>query len=260
MKQSFVKKAIYCLIVIIPFCLLFFKPAVFQHIKIASWEVASGPINILMMPVRELRKLITYRKTYRQYQQLKQDVDVLRSRLVGLEELSQENNRYEKLLQFKRNLVHSSVVANVVGRNPNNWNTTMVLDRGADDGIEPGMPVVTVLGVVGKIVEVSSSRSKVVLVTDPAFNVGALNQRTRQSGLMTGTLRGFCRLKYLPEEADVRIGDLIVTAKLSESFPEGLMLGRVASVLSGRDYPSTEAIVEPALDLSRIEEVLVITK
>lgn len=258
MKNS-LKKFIYAVIVLIPFFLLFFKPTIFNHVKNGVWQVASTPINLLMIPVREVRKLISYRQTYRDYQELKQQVDVLRSRLVGFEELSRENNRYEELLKFKRTLVYSTVVANVVGRNPNNWNTTMVIDRGEDDGIKPGMPVVTALGVVGKIAEVSGNRSKVVLVTDPSFNVGALIQRTRQTGLMTGTLRGFCRLKYLPEEADVRIGDQVVTAKISASFPEGLLLGRVASVLSGYDYPSTEAIVEPALDLSMIEEVIVIT-
>jgi rod shape-determining protein MreC len=85
-------------------------------------------------------------------------------------------------------------------------------------------------------------------------------QRTRESGLLTGSLGGLCRLAYLTEKADVKVGDRIITSRLSSSFPEGILIGVVEDVQASENSHTVECLVEPAVDLSQIEEVIVIKR
>ena len=137
---------------------------------------------------------------------------------------------------------------------------TMVIDRGEEDGIRQGMPVVNAAGVVGKIAEVSRGMSKVILLTDPQFSVAALIQEPRESGVVSGTLKGVCRMKYIREDSQIHIGDKVITSKLSSSFPEGLLIGEVIAVNDNSKKPTVECLIEPSVGFSQIEEVLVILK
>jgi len=134
----------------------------------------------------------------------------------------------------------------------------MIIDKGSLNGIKLGMPVVSDLGVVGKIAEVTQKSAKVILFTDPQFSVAALVQRPRESGLITGTLQGVLRMRYINEDAHIRIGDKVITSKLSSTFPEGLLIGEVIRVEDNLRSASVECLIKPEVSLSQIEEVLVI--
>ncbi len=254
------KNLIYLCILLAVFVLLFAGARSFHVVQFGIIKATSIPIRILSFPLNEIKKVLYYHRTFDEYKRLKEEVDVLRSRLVGLEEVIRENTRLDDLLKFKRELVYSSAVANVIGRNPSYWNSTMIIDRGVDDGIRQGMPVVNAAGVIGKIAEVGSDTSKVILLTDPQFSIAALVQGPRESGLVSGTLKGVCRMRYIRTNAKVDIGDKVITSKLSLSFPEGLLIGEIIAVNNGSKNPAIEYVVEPAVAFSQIEEVLVILK
>jgi rod shape-determining protein MreC len=238
--------------------MLFAGARSFPALTFGVVNIASIPVRILSYPVHEAKKLIYYRRTFNEYKRLREQTDALKARLVGLEEVIIENARLEKLLKFKRQLVYSSVVANVIGRDPSYWNSAMIIDKGAENGLRQGMAVVNALGVVGKVAEVSRSKSKVILLTDPQFSVAALIQGPRESGLVSGTLQGFCRMRYIRSDAQVTVGDAVITSKLSSSFPEGLLIGEVISVKDSSKAPSVECLIRPSVAFSQIEEVLVI--
>ena len=254
------KNLIYFCILLVAFILLFTGVKSFVPFKFGVIQTTSVPIRILSFPIREIKKILYYHRTFDEYKRLKEEVDVLRARLVGLEEVIRENTRLEDLLKFKRNLVYSSVVANVIGREPSHWNSTMIIDRGEEAGIQLGFPVVNAAGVVGKIAEVSRGMSKVILLTDPQFSVAALIREPRESGLVSGTLRGVCRMRYIREDAKIHIGDQVITSKLSSSFPEGLFIGKVVAVNDSSKRPTVECLIQPSVGFSQIEEVLVILK
>lgn len=115
-------------------------------------------------------------------------------------------------------------------------------------------------GVVGKISEVGEKSSTVILLTDPQFSVAALVKGPRESGLVSGTLQGVCRLRYLKRDAQIEIGDQVITSKLSSSFPEHLIIGKIVRVIDDPNGQTIQGIVEPAVNFSQIEEVLVIIK
>ena len=217
------------------------------------------PIEIISFPFYEAKKILFYHRTFDEYQRLREEVSALKARLVGQDELVAENLRLERLLTFKRSLVYPSVTASVLGRDPSGWSSSMIIDRGKGDGIRQGMPVINALGVVGKVAEVSEENSKVVLLTDPQFSVAALIQGSREIGLMTGSLQGeICRMRFISSDAQISVGDKVVTSKLSTSFPEGLLIGEVVRIIGNPQEPSIECVIKPAVILSQVEEVLVI--
>ena len=221
-------------------------------------EITALPVSLLRFPIQEIKKIIFYHQTYNEYYRLKKEYAGLKNRMIGVEEIAQENNRLVRLLEFKRNLVFSSVAAVVIGRDPTDWNDSLVINKGKNQGLAVGMPVISSGGIVGKIAEVGQTTSRVILLTDPNFSVAALIQRTRESGLLTGTLRGLCRMHYLMEDSQIKIGDKVITSKLSSSFPEGLLIGEVVSIEQYQEGSAVECLVRPAVNLSQIEEVVVV--
>ena len=96
------------------------------------------------------------------------------------------------------------------------------------------------------------------LVNDTGFSVAAVDRRSRDSGLVSGSLSGKCRMYYLPDEADVEEGDEVITSEISSDFPSGIMVGTVSRVFPSGDTNGFRAEITPAVEASRIEEVLVI--
>jgi len=252
------KTLIYLLVVILPFIFLFFNQNLFVNFKTEIVSSSVWPIQVVLFPFREIKKIILYHKTYADYEQLKKEVDPLKQQLLNYEQIVKENIRLTELLDFKRASTFTAIAANVMMRDPTNWAAAIIIDKGRKSGIKQGMPVITPSGVVGKIAEVGERISKVTLLTDPRFSAAVVVERTREQGLVSGTLRGSCRMQYLPVTADVEVGDSIITSKLSSFFPEGLLIGRIVSVQESFTSPTFECLVKPAVPLSRIEEVLVI--
>ncbi|MDP8211832.1 MAG: rod shape-determining protein MreC [Candidatus Zapsychrus exili] len=244
----------------LPFFLFFVRPNFLNSFKLKLVEITASPIRLISIPIKEAKKILYYHRTFDEYKKVKAQADVLSARLIGFEEVSKENSRLERLLEFKRRSIYSSVAANVVGRNPSHWNSSIIIDKGSRNGIKQGFSVVNSLGIVGKVLEVSENISKVMLIVDPQFSVAALVQRPRESGLISGTLQGMCRMRYLSEDVEILEGDKVITSKLSSSFPEGLLIGKVISVNQSLRDSSLECIVQPAVSFSQIEEVLVIVK
>ncbi|MCA9400554.1 MAG: rod shape-determining protein MreC [Candidatus Omnitrophica bacterium] len=260
MLDKKVKNLIYVIVLLVPFILFFTKSQYFSSIRFAVINTFNKPLKILSFPLKEIKKILYYHHTFEEYKKLRRQVDLLNARMVGMEEVIRENTRLEQLLEFKRNLLYSSVAASVIGRDPTQWRSSMIIDKGNDDGIEVGMAVVNALGVVGKIAETDAKTSKVMLITDPEFSVTALVQGTRESGVVTGTLQGLCRLRYVNRDARVKPGQKVITSKLSVSFPESILIGRVIDVRDDENYPSPQIMIEPAVSFSQLEEVLVVIK
>ena len=252
------KKLVYLFILLVPVFLFLTQPSFLLPFKTNVVKLIAGPLRCVEAVLFEFKKMAFYHQTFDEYKRLNKKVDILEGRLVGMDEVTRENNRLSKLLQFKRQLMYSSVAANVIGRDPSRWHSSMMIDRGSQSGIKEGMAVVSPLGVVGKIAEVGKTKSKVILLTDPQFSVAALVQEPRESGLVSGTLQGFCRMRYLRAGAPVKVGDQVITSKLSLSFPEGLLIGEIISVTESDKAPSVEYLVRPSVAFSQIEEVLVI--
>lgn len=253
------KVLVYFLIVAVPFICLFLPQHIFVNFKADVIKNSAWPLELVLLPFREVKKIVFYHKTYNDYQSLKKQIDPLIQRAWQSEEIFKENMRLRALLDFKHRSSFSFVSARVIMRDPANWSAVIIIDKGTKQGLRQGMPVVTPLGVVGKVAEVGDKIAKVTLLTDPRFSVAASVERTRDQGVVSGTLKGTCRLQYLSVTADVQVGDVVMTSKISSFFPEGLLIGRIIDVQENFASPTLDCLIKPAVVFSQLEEVLVVT-
>ena len=184
----------------------------------------------------------------------------MRQKIISLNEIYLENLRLKKLLSLKDSSPYKVIASSVIGRSADSWASAIIIDKGSYHGIKSGMPVITYAGLLGCISETARFTSKVLLISDPGFAVSAVIQRSRQEGLITGTLGANLIMRYLPDEPDIKVSDTIITSGLNEVYPKSLPIGTVIDVGNELSGLSRYAIVKPAVNLSNIEEVLVIVQ
>ncbi len=191
----------------------------------------------------------------------------LKGRLAALEaensrllEFESENLRLRKLMGLTEELSLEGVAANVIGYDPSTWVKAVTIDRGSDSGIAVGQSVVEGKGVVGHVVKVSRTSSKVLLLSDHASSVDSIVQRTRARGVVEGSGVRLAKMNYVLEREDVKIGDRVITSGFDGIFPKGLFVGVVSDV----DPPARRLFrrieIEPAADFAKLENVFVISK
>ena len=192
--------------------------------------------------------------------ELRKEIDSLRMEKNLYQELTASNKRLQELLQFKQVTNRPILAAQVIGLDPTGWFKSIIIDKGKNAGLYLNMPVVNSYGVVGRIVSVSPNYSKVLLIIDQNSAVDCLIQRSRERGMIKGVSPEVCSLDYVAKPGDVIVGDSIITSGLGGVFPKGLSLGKVISVneVSGEFFKEIET--RPAVNFSKLEEVLVILK
>lgn len=220
--------------------------------------VLKYPLNLLNLIRREIKGIVFYHRNYAQNERLKREIDFLKKKLAETSEVYLENRRLKTLLSFKQKSSHKLVAASVIARDPSNWSSLIVIDKGTSSGIKKGFAAITHLGLAGRVVEVSSSTAKVMLLNDPNLAISCLVQRSRQEGLVVGSLGGTLIMKYLPKECDIEVSDIIVTSGLTTNYPKGLLIGRVVAVEEEFSGLMRYALIKPVVNLAQLEEVLII--
>ncbi|MCB0335249.1 MAG: rod shape-determining protein MreC [Bdellovibrionales bacterium] len=178
-----------------------------------------------------------------------------------LKELSYENDRLRQLLGMTEAYRLTGVAAEVVGSDSLHWVQSVTISKGSKDGLRVGLPVVAQTGVYGRLIAVAPRRSKVLLISDPSSGVDAYLQSSRARGVVEGSGSTKFKLNYVRSDERVSIGDMVLTTGLDEVFPKGLTIGRVARVQIGeRGNLFQSVIVQPVVDFSKVETVLVLTE
>jgi len=202
-------------------------------------------------------------KVSRRNQALEERVEELEGKLAQYGEIKEENARLKELLAFKTNLASqlTTEAAAVIGRTPGNWFGSIIINKGAKDGIRRDMTVITPAGLVGRVMRVSDSTAEVLLITDPRSGVGGLVQETRAPGIVEGVAggRGVLQMVHIPNDLAPDKGHGIITSGFGSVFPKGIPVGTVTEVRRERSGLFKMALVKSAVDFNRLEEVLVIT-
>jgi rod shape-determining protein MreC len=250
------------LLLIVLFLLPSQSQGLLQYVSNPLGEVLSLPIEAVSSIDHAISELwagyVGLQMVREENEQLRKDIELLRGQNSQLRESASATERLKSLLQFKEQAASAMVAAQVIGRDASNSYRSVILNKGESDGIKPDMGVVTPVGVVGRIVKTTGATAVVLLVTDPSNAIAGLIQRTRDEGIVEGTHQGLARLKYIPLLSTVRDGDRVVTSGLVGGFPRGLPIGTIMRIdrSEGALFQSAEMI--PEVDMSRLEEVLVI--
>jgi len=212
---------------------------------------SAGDLFGLFSEVRELRA---------ENQDLQDENNHLRSENIRLKDLEAENITLRDLLKFSRNTPnYVTLAADVIGRDPSPYLNSITINVGDDQGLRPGMPVITGgSALVGRVREVNPRTSKVQLLQDMNSAVNTLIQSSRANGLVKGQSDGSLVMDYIPLEEKVAAGDIVLTSGLGGDLPRSLVVGQVTDVTKRDIDLFQSAALRPEADLNRLEVVLVI--
>jgi len=196
----------------------------------------------------------------RENEALNAEVAHLQTQIIELQQQLGEFRILSALLDFARAYPEYQYVgAIVIGRDPSPFVKYIHINRGSDDGLRRGMPVVTQQGLVGRISQVTASAALVQLITDPSVTVNVRLEPTRAEAILSGSITGDIGLDLIPQAVTIEPGELVLTSGLGGNYPPNILIGQVTGVRS-QDYDLFQsASMQPVVDFSNLEIVLVIT-
>ena len=194
----------------------------------------------------------------RQNAELQRQLEEYKQREVRFQEAEQALTRLETLLDLKRQVALPVIGARVIAYDPTLWSRSAIINQGKAQGVKEGLPVLAPQGIVGRIVGVYPEYSKVMLIVDRKSGADAMVQRTRVRGVLKGKGGNRCSLEFVPKSADVQVGDLVLASGLVGLYPKGLVFGKVTEANKKNPGVFQEIEVTPNVDLSTLEEVLVV--
>jgi rod shape-determining protein MreC len=180
--------------------------------------------------------------------------------------VNEKNDLIEKIFRQKRlvglmaypeNHNKESLVATVIGRAATQWSKVVFINKGTEHGVRTHSAVVTTSGVIGQIIHAGPITSKVLLTIDSRSAVDSIFQGSRVSGVVVGTGEKQCRIKFVPNTAEIKVGDQVLSSGLGGIFPKGLVIGTVSKVARKKQGLFQDIVLAPSSDLSNLEEVLV---
>lgn len=194
---------------------------------------------------------------------LREEVEALRAQNLNASESISENQRLRALLGYKQSATQFDLVAaSIIGRESATWSSVVLINRGTFDGVADNMAVVTELGLVGHVVEAGINTSKVQLLLDPRSSVGTLVQRpdSRVAGIVEGDINNpqQPQMVNIPKDANVQVGDMIVTSGFGGVYPKGIVVGKVLEIHNDEGGLLKHAILATSVNFEKLEDVAVI--
>ncbi|MFL7890451.1 MAG: rod shape-determining protein MreC [Anaerolineales bacterium] len=192
-------------------------------------------------------------------QQLEAEVARLQSQVIELQQQNSEIEILSALLDFARTHAENEyITAAVIGRDISPFLHYIIINRGSDDGLRRGMPVVSSQGLVGRVAAVTADGARVQLITDPDTAINVRIQPSGAEGLLQGSITGDITVGAIPQDAKIGSGDLVLTSGLGGNYPPDMLIGQVSGVSQRPVELFQTAAVEPVVDFSQLEIVLVI--
>ncbi len=245
------------------------------NIKTGSITGVESTFSKIVMPIQNgltylKNKLAGNNAFFEDINNIKAENEALREKNAELEEqlreleiikaenatLREYNNMSEKYAEY------TTVPAYIINKDISNLSETMVINVGSNDGIKENMPVITTEGLVGYIISTTDKTSKIQPLIDPATSVSASLSTSRDGVIVKGILGSDNTLKlmYIPTDADIVLEDTIETSGIGGIYPKGILIGKISQIIESKNITDRYAIIETAVDFSKLETVLVITE
>lgn len=242
----------------------------FDH-KMKSFEIVRGYLQSIVSPMQYIantpkqmmtwtaENLITRKALMEENQALKINELRYQEQLMQLDIVKQENDRLRSLLASPLRYEMKKMVAEIISVDSDPYTHQVVINRGANDGVYEGQPVVDEQGIVGQILLVGTTTSRVILVTDVTHAVPVRISRNGIRMLASGSGR-IDRIShaYVPHSADIRKDDILVTSGLGGKYPEGYPVSKVALVRKDESRPFAQVFSTPIARIDRLRYLLLL--
>lgn len=244
-----------------------------SNIKIEDVTYVEGGLGMFVMPIQNG---LTYFKNWvfgndsffininnlqEENQKLREKNSELEQALRELEIIKSENNTLKEYVNLKDKYAeYETVPAYIINKDITNYSETMIINIGAKDGIKINMPVISDQGLVGHVISVTENTSKVQTIIDTSSTTSCVITTSRDMMIARGTLESNSTLKatFIPTEATILEGDKIETSGLGGIYPKGIHIGTIKKVVNTKNITDRYALIETAVDFSKLETVLVI--
>lgn len=245
------------------------------NVDTSQFSYVEGITNKLVMPIQNgltyLKNKIEGNNTFfedinnlkTENEELKKENEELNKLASELEIIKAENQTLREYANLSDQYTkHTTVPAYIIDRDLSNLSSTMVINVGKRDGVEKNMPVVSAEGVVGYVISATETTSKVQPIIDSSSSTSAIMSISRDNIIVKGELGDVSKLRatYISSDADLVLNDDVETSGLGGIYPKGLKIGTLKEIVEAPNITEKYAIIEPAVDFSKLETVLVITK
>lgn len=232
-----------------------------------------GFTNKIVMPIQNglvyLKNKITGNKKFfsdiqnleLENEQLKQANKELEEKLRELEIVRSENEMLKEYANLtEKYSEYSTIPAYIINKNISNFSDNIVINVGSKDGVQPNMAVISEKGLVGYIVSTTDTTSKVQTIVDVSTNVSSSVTTTKDNIICKGILDSYTTVKatYIPVDATLAVGDKVETSGMGGIYPRGITIGKIKEIINTKNILDRYAIIETAVDFSKIDTVLVI--
>ena len=231
----------------------FFRKLIMEISAPVEWAINSSLGHLLDI----WKRYIFLVNLEEENRQSRKKVDALTNEINTSREVYLESIRLKELLALKDNLEFPVLAARVIGRENSSAFRTILINKGSAEGLRPGMPVVSIHGVVGRIIEASWHSSRVLMIIDFNSNIDAIIQGSRVQGILQGGGVMGCNLKYIKCSEELKPGELIVSSGIGGVFPKGLVLGTIVKIEKSTGL-FQKVDVFPSVLFQKLEEVAVI--
>ncbi len=203
--------------------------------------------------------LVTHNKLLEENDRLKHEHLLLSSKLQRYEILEVENHRLRNLLESSFRLNEKVLVAELIAVELQSFRRQIVINKGQREGAYDGQPIVDAAGIMGQIVHVGPFSSTVLLITDPNHALPVQVNRNGLRAIAVGTGQSDkLILENLPNNADIHVGDLIISSGLGRRFPSGYPVGQIEKISRDPGEAFAKVIIKPSAQLSKSREVLMV--
>ncbi|MBN1574111.1 MAG: rod shape-determining protein MreC [Deltaproteobacteria bacterium] len=197
-------------------------------------------------------------------EELKKHLERISSKYDNLKtlyiETEKNNRRLEEMLGFTMIAPYTLLPARVIGSDPAPYSSAIIIDKGKENGVVRDLPVMSVSGIVGIVLNVSDKSSTVMLLNDRRSRIAVTLQDDRTRGVLEGYADGTIHLSFVDRKNVVEPGDVVVTSGMENIFPKGLLVGRIAEAKRPKYGLFQDIVVAPKVDLKSVEEVLIIIR
>lgn len=189
---------------------------------------------------------------------LQKEVQKLLAEIASYKEMANENERLKKLMDFSQSVIGKKVMAQVIARDIYEEFYSLRLNKGGSHGVKTGMAVVNSDGIIGRIVRVHPNYSDSITLLNHSFSISGIVQESRSMGIIQGYKNNLLQIKYLGRTDEVHVGNTIISSGIGNIFPKGLPIGTVKEVKKEKYGITQEVIVQPNVNFSSLEEVVIV--
>ncbi len=253
--------------IIISFLLLFIPEDISNHIKLAITSPLAPVQKIISLTgnffKNGVKKVVLIIESADETEMLQEKVFNLQNKIINQQNvINILNKKLDTVSEFRKGIGKDEkpLIANIIGYDASNFRRNILIDIGEKQGASIDDTVVFGTALVGRILAIGNSSSKVMLITDPASNVPSRFLKTRTQGIVKGISNNTCTIKYVPRHTEIKEGDKVISSGIGGIFPKSIYIGDVVEVKERSAQLFKEIKLKPRIDISKIEYVLVVKK